>query len=186
LGWVAGWCRRLVGGREMRMGAIALGGFVAAMGRFAGLGGGVMAGLAFELREYGSEVVEKGQEVGDSRGEVREERREVRHDVVNGKPVKTVRDAKDLADDRRDRADDKRDRGLEVASLVKKRSIRDRYQALRGRFAGGFRAATRGPVRRAETHDLRRSCQLQPERRGEPQRKQGRAEREQRLHADGG
>ncbi len=89
-----------------------------------------------ELRESRGEVVEKGQEVRDSRGEVREERREVRHDVVTGKPVKAVRDAKDLADDRRDRADDQRDRGLEVASLAKKRHIRDRYQALLGRFDG--------------------------------------------------
>jgi len=93
-----------------------------------------MAELAIELRESHVEVAEKGQEAGDSRREVREERREVRRDVVDGKPVKTLRDAKDLADDKRDRNDDKRDRQVEVASLVQKQGLRDRYQTLLGRF----------------------------------------------------
>jgi|GEM_PF-2260073 len=108
-----------------------------------------MAELAIELHESRIEVGEKGQEVRDSRGEVREERREVRKDVVDGKPVKTVRDAKDLADHKRDRNDDKRDRNVEVASLAAKRTIRDRYVTLMGRFESSATASKLGLIEEA-------------------------------------
>ncbi len=91
------------------------------------------AELAIELRESRIEVGEKQQEVNEARREKNEERREVVKDVVKGKPVKTVRDAKDLADDKRDLADDRRDRGIEVANLEAKRSIRNRFQPLASR-----------------------------------------------------
>jgi len=88
------------------------------------------AELALELRESRVEVAEKQQEVNEARREKNEERREVIKDVVKGKPIKTVRDAKDLGDDKSDLADDRKDRAVEVANLEAKRSIRNRFQPL--------------------------------------------------------
>jgi hypothetical protein len=95
------------------------------------------AELALELRESRVEVAEKVEERNDSRRERNEERREVVVDVVKGHPVKTLRDAKDLADDQRDLRDDRRDTAAEVAALAAKRDLRDRFAPLSGKVDAG-------------------------------------------------
>ena len=103
--------------------------------RLAGIEERFLAELNLELAESRTEVREKQAEVNDSRQERNEERREVVRDVVDGRPGKAARDARDLVDDRRDLADDRRDRNIEVRNLEAKRDIRQRFTTLKGQSA---------------------------------------------------
>lgn len=100
------------------------------------LDGRFLTELDHEIGESRVEVAEKQQEVRESRREKNEERREVVKDVVKGRPVKALRDGKDLADDKRDLADDRVDRAVERGDLAAKRALRDRYVPLSEKLDG--------------------------------------------------